>query len=146
MDQKGRAALERVHSQRGYTLPIHEVMAELDPEILRLYGDLSSYLLFHGESKALDIKTRALVLVGITTAVRGDAEGIQTNAQRALAAGATEREVLEAIMLAALPAGIPAVEEAAKAWQALKAGHPLIRVRSRPTRKKKTESAPPGTL
>lgn len=138
MDRQGRAALERVHSQRGYTLPIHEVMAELDPKILELYGDLSSYLLFDGESKALDIKTRALVLVGITTAVRGDTEGIQTNAQRALAAGASAREVLEAIMLAALPAGIPAVEEAAKAWQALQAGRPMVRVRSRGKRKKKS--------
>ena len=142
MDKKGRAALQRVRAQRGYVLPIHEVMAELDPEILRLYGDLSSYLLFDGASKALDVKTRALVLVGITTAVRGDSEGIHTNAQRALAAGASDQEVLEAIMLAALPAGIPAVEEAAKAWKQLKAGRALTRVRLRAPRKKKVTSPP----
>jgi 4-carboxymuconolactone decarboxylase len=136
MNEESRAALERVRSQRGYTLPIHEVMAELDPELLRLYGDLSSYLLFDAETKALDVKTRALVLVGITTAVRGDAEGIQVNAQRALAAGASAREVLEAMMLAALPAGIPAVEEAAKAWQALKSNRPAVRLRSQAKRRK----------
>jgi alkylhydroperoxidase/carboxymuconolactone decarboxylase family protein YurZ len=116
-------ALNRVRQQRGYVLPVHEMMAELDPELLRRYGDLSAYLLFDDDTKALDPKTRALVLVGITTAVRGDQEGIEVNVQRALAAGATEREVLEAILLAALPAGIPAVEYAARVWQDLKAGH-----------------------
>ena len=82
------------------------------------------------------------MLVGITTAVRGDSEGIHTNAQRALAAGASDQEVLEAIMLAALPAGIPAVEEAAKAWKQLKAGRALTRVRLRAPRKKKVTSPP----
>lgn len=115
-------ALDRVREQRGYVLPVHELMADLDPELLHRYGDLSAYLIFDDEVKALDPKTRALVLVGITTAVRGDREGIEVNVQRALAAGASEREVLEAILLAALPAGIPAVEYAARVWQDLKAG------------------------
>jgi len=115
-------ALDRVREQRGYVLPVHELMADLDPELLHRYGDLSAYLIFDDEVKALDPKTRALVLVGITTTVRGDREGIEVNVRRALAAGASEREVLEAILLAALPAGIPAVEYAARVWQDLKAG------------------------
>lgn len=129
-NEDAEQALERVRKQRGYVLPVHEAMAELDPEILRRYGDLSSYLLFDSETKALDRKTRALVLVGITTAVRDDREGIEVNAQRALAAGASEREVLEAMMLAALPAGIPAVEYAAKVWKDLKAGRSSTSMRS----------------
>ncbi|QQQ79476.1 carboxymuconolactone decarboxylase family protein [Saccharothrix sp. 6-C] len=105
-------ALARVKARRGYLLPVHELMAEVDPQILRKYDDLASDLLFSDQPRALDLKTRYLVLVGITTAVKGDPDGIVWSAKRAVREGATRREVLEAILLSALPGGVPTVEEA----------------------------------
>ncbi len=95
-------------------------MDQVDPEILRLYRELSAHVLFGAAPRALDLKTRYLVLVGITTAVRGDPEGIKWSSRRAIENGATEREVLEAMVLAMLPAGIPALEEAAKVWETVR--------------------------
>lgn len=105
--------LGRIRERRGFTLPVHELMNRVDPEILRRYDELAGYLLFGPEPRALDLKTRYLVLVGITTATRGDGDGIRWSARRAKECGATDDEVLEAVVLAGLPAGIPAVEEAA---------------------------------
>lgn len=104
--------LERVKARRGYLRPVHQLMAEVDPQILRKYDDLASDLLFADEPRALDLKTRYLVLVGITTAVKGDPDGIIWAAKRAIRNGASRREVLEAILLSALPGGVPTVEEA----------------------------------
>ena len=105
-------ALAQVKARRGYLLPVHELMAEVDPQILRKYDDLASDLLFSEKPRALDLKTRYLVLVGVTTAVKGDPDGIIWSAKRAMREGATRREVLEAILLSALPGGVPTVEEA----------------------------------
>lgn len=106
--------LEKVKARRGYLLPVHELMAEVDPQILRKYDDLASDLLFADEPRALDLKTRYLVLVGITTAVKGDPDGIIWAGKRAMRNGAERREVLEAILLSALPGGVPTVEEATR--------------------------------
>jgi 4-carboxymuconolactone decarboxylase len=97
-------------------------MADVDVEILRRYNQLSGYVIFGPEPRALDLKTRFLVLVGITTAVKGDREGIEWSTRRAMEHGATEAEVLEAIVLAGLPAGSPAVEFAARVWQEAREG------------------------
>lgn len=104
--------LAELKAKRGHLLPVHKLMAEVDPGILKEYIELSGDLIFADEARALDLKTRYLVLVGITTAVRGDPEGIVWSAKRAMQLGATRREVLEAIVLVALPGGVPPVEEA----------------------------------
>jgi len=114
--------LAEIRARRGFTLPVHELMAEVDPEILRRYNDLASYVIFGPDPRALDLKTRFLVMVGITTAVKGDREGVEWSARRAMDHGATRQEVLEAIVLAALPAGVPAVEAAAKAFTEMTEG------------------------
>jgi alkylhydroperoxidase/carboxymuconolactone decarboxylase family protein YurZ len=62
-------------------------------------------------------------MVGITTAVKGDREGIEWASMRAVQAGATWQEVYEAAFLAGLPAGFPAFEAAAKVFKALHEGH-----------------------
>ncbi|GAA2348906.1 carboxymuconolactone decarboxylase family protein [Dactylosporangium salmoneum] len=114
-DNDKNDVLEEIRARRGFTLPVHEMMARVDPEILRAYNSLAGNLLFGPEPRALDLKTRYLVLVGVTTAVRGDADGIKWSSAKARELGATEEEILEAVLLAGLPGGIPAVEEAALA-------------------------------
>lgn len=104
--------LKEFEARRGHLLPLHRLMADVDIEVLRKYDALSSDLLFSDADRALDRKTRYLVLVGITTAVRGDPEGIVWSARRAIELGASKQEVLEAILLVGLPGGMPCVEEA----------------------------------
>lgn len=123
MTPEGKAELDKIRAVRGYTLPLHEMLAELNPELLKRYGNLASYALFgEEEGRALDLKTRFLVLVGVTTAVKGDREGIEWAAARAVKNGATWHEVYEAAFMAALPAGIPAFEGACRVFKELQEG------------------------
>jgi 4-carboxymuconolactone decarboxylase len=120
MTPEGRKELAKIRAVRGYTLPLHETLADLNPEFLRRYGDLASFVIFGPEEgRALDLKTRFLVLVGITTAAKGDREGIEWSAMRAMQYGATWDEVREAAFLAALPCGMPAFEGACRIFREL---------------------------
>lgn len=123
MTPEGKAELDKIRDARGYTLPVHDYLAELDPEMLRRYGDLATYTLFGPqEGRPMDLKTRFLVLVGVTTAVKGDAEGVEWAAIRAMENGATWKEVYEAAFMAALPSGIPAFEASCHTFNKMKAG------------------------
>ena len=127
MTPEGQKELDKIRSVRGYTLPLHEVMADLNPEFLRRYGELASFVLFGPpEGRALDLKTRFLVLVGITTAVKGDREGIEWSSMRAMQNGATWDEVREAAFLASLPCGMPAFEKACHIFKELEEDKGLV--------------------
>jgi 4-carboxymuconolactone decarboxylase len=118
MTPEGEKELDKIRAVRGYTLPLHEVLADVHPEFLRRYGDLASYVIFgEAEGRPLDLKTRFLVLVGVTTAAKGDREGIEWSAARAMKAGATWDEVREAAFMAALPCGMPAFEAACRVFK-----------------------------
>lgn len=114
-DADRQAAFAEVRASRGYLLPLHELLGAVDPDLLRRYDAFATQLLFGEEPRHLDLKTRYLVLLGITTTAKGDREGIEWSMRRAQEHGATREECLEAISLAALPAGTPAVEFAALA-------------------------------
>lgn len=116
----GSAAEEEKRDPRE--LPLFEMLRKVDPNIQRMFEDFLNYTIFAERPLALDLKTRYLVLVGITTAVRGDREGIEWSSQLAMKHGATEREVLEAISLANLPAGTPSIEYAAAVWDEMREG------------------------
>ncbi len=127
MTPEAKAELDRIRKVRGYTLPFHEVLAEANPEFLKRYGQLASFVLFgEEEGRSLDLTTRFLVLVGITTAVKGDREGVEFAAARALHNGATWPEIYEAAFLAALPAGVPAFEGACRTFKDMQEGTPLV--------------------
>jgi 4-carboxymuconolactone decarboxylase len=127
MTPEAQAELDKIRAVRGYTLPLHEVMAEASVEFIRRYGELASFVIFGpAEGRALDLKTRFLVMVGITTAVKGDREGIEWASLRAVQNGATWQEVYEAAFLAGLPAGFPSCAAAARVFQVLQKGHGLV--------------------
>jgi hypothetical protein len=79
------------------------------------------------EGRALDLKTRYLVLIGVTTAVKGDPEGMEWSVVRALNAGATWDEVREAAFMAALPAGIPSFEKACHTFNLLEKNKGMVK-------------------
>ena len=83
----------------------YDIIAKLDPEYFEklkgLYGDGT-----FGREGALPRKTKELIMVGITCALNRP-RGVRLHSERALSLGASPREVLEVIELAAIPGGMP---------------------------------------
>jgi 4-carboxymuconolactone decarboxylase len=59
-----------------------------------------------GRKGALARKTKELVMIGITCALNRP-RGVRLHIQRALSLGASPREILEAVEVAAIPGGLP---------------------------------------
>jgi 4-carboxymuconolactone decarboxylase len=83
----------------------YEVVARLDPEYFEKLKGIYVDATF-GREGALPRKTKELIMVGITCALRA-ARGVRIHSERALKLGATPREVLEAVQVAAIPGGMP---------------------------------------
>lgn len=83
----------------------YEVIARLDPEYFEKLKGLYVDGTF-GREGALPRKTKELIMVGITCALNR-ARGVRLHSERALALGASPREVLEAMEVAAIPGGMP---------------------------------------
>jgi alkylhydroperoxidase/carboxymuconolactone decarboxylase family protein YurZ len=104
----------RTASPYGY--PFWEWVAREDPAYVAARQPLSQ--LSVGEGKALSIKYREMVIIGIL-AFRGRKEGVIAHMRRAIDHGATKRELLEAIQSAAVPGGGPCFSTGAQALMEL---------------------------
>jgi len=83
----------------------YEIIAELDPEYFAKLKGIYVDATF-GREGALARKTKELIMVGITCALLRP-RGVRVHTERALSLGATPREVLEAMEVAAIPGGMP---------------------------------------
>ncbi|PKN61431.1 MAG: 4-carboxymuconolactone decarboxylase [Deltaproteobacteria bacterium HGW-Deltaproteobacteria-15] len=83
----------------------YESVAKLDPEYFEKLKGLYVDGTF-GREGALTRKTKELIMVGITCALRVQ-RGIRIHSERALTLGATPQEVMEAMEVAAIPGGMP---------------------------------------
>jgi 4-carboxymuconolactone decarboxylase len=101
----------------GSTNKAYEVVARLDPEYAEhlkgLYVDAT-----FARQGALPRKTKELIMVGITCALHRP-RGVRLHTERALKLGATPREVLEAVEVAAIPGGMPGLWLGAETLQAI---------------------------
>jgi alkylhydroperoxidase/carboxymuconolactone decarboxylase family protein YurZ len=88
-----------------YGYPYWEWVAREDPEYAKARIPLSE--LSVGEGKALSIKYREMVIIGILAFRGSSSDGILAHMRRAIQHGATKRELLEAIQSAAVPGGGP---------------------------------------
>ena len=103
-----------------YGYPFWEWVAREDPEYVAARKPMNE--LTFGEGKALTIKYREMVIIGIL-AFRGLKEGVIAHMKRAIDHGATKRELLEAIQSAGVPGGGPTFATGAEALMELdKAG------------------------
>lgn len=104
--------LDDVRAERGYTLSYHEIFARTEPAFLRRYAEL--YRSFTLDERYLSARERELVWVGILVA---DSEAVGTlHLERALTAGITEAEIGDAVGVAAVAYGWPAMSFVAGAW------------------------------
>ena len=103
MSHNGKEAFKE--ASLGTKNAAYDVIADLDPDyfeqLTRLYVDGT-----FGRDGALPRKTKELIMVGITCALRLE-RGVRIHSERALTSGASPREVLEAMEVAAIPGGMP---------------------------------------
>jgi alkylhydroperoxidase/carboxymuconolactone decarboxylase family protein YurZ len=108
-----RSILDEVRTERGYTLSYHEIFARTEPVFLQRYADL--YRAFTLDDRFLSPRVRELVWVGVLVA---DNEAVGTlHLERALEAGITEAEIGDAVAVAAVAHGWPAMRFVADTWQ-----------------------------
>jgi len=83
----------------------YNIIAKLDPEYFEKLKGIYVDATF-GREGALPRKTKELIMVGITCALNRP-RGVKLHSERAPTLGASPREVLEAIEVAAIPGGMP---------------------------------------
>ena len=83
----------------------YNILAKLDPEYFEKLKGIYVDGTF-GREGALPRKTKELIMVGITCALNRP-RGVKLHSERALTLGASPREVLEAVEVAAIPGGMP---------------------------------------
>src|ERR687895_2737641 len=103
MGEDAKQAFEK--TSLGAQNRAYDLIAEMDPEyfdkLKGIYVDAT-----FGRDGTLPRKTKELIMVGITCAMRAP-RGVRIHSERALTLGATPREVLEAMEVAAIPGGMP---------------------------------------
>jgi alkylhydroperoxidase/carboxymuconolactone decarboxylase family protein YurZ len=118
--------LARIRARRGFVAHFHQLMVDIDPKIAESYEQVSGLVLRREGNNPLDDKTQSLVALGVATAVGNDREGVEQFINRATRAGASDREIMAAIMVAAFIAGMPKVEYAASIFYEMKEGKRTI--------------------
>jgi len=83
----------------------YSIIAKLDPEYFAKLKGLYVDGTF-GREGALPRRTKELIMVGICCALNRP-RGVRLHSERALTSGASPREVLEAVEVAAIPGGMP---------------------------------------
>ena len=94
MEERGRQLIEQMEKERGFARPWRTMLAQRDPEYMELYHNLAMHA-FH-KRKALPLKFKEIIAVCMD-AVTFYEEGLRIHIRNALAAGATEDEILEAL-------------------------------------------------
>jgi 4-carboxymuconolactone decarboxylase len=103
MSEKTKEAFKKVGL--GAENSAYDVIAKLDPEYFEKLKGLYVDGTF-GREGALPRKTKELIMIGITCALNRP-RGVRLHSERALTLGASPREVLEAMEVAAIPGGMP---------------------------------------
>lgn len=113
-------ALESVREGRGYTLPLHEVLASEDPEVLAAYEEMMRSLYL--SERRLDGRTKELVYVAVLVALGAAEEHVRAHMEKAQREGATPEDVLEALELLIPAAGVARASVGLEIWR-LTFGH-----------------------
>ena len=103
MKEEAREAFKK--DSLGAENSAYEVIAKLDPEYFEKLKGLYIDGTF-GREGALPRRTKELIMVGICCALLRP-RGIRVHSERALKLGASPKEVLEAMEVAAIPGGMP---------------------------------------
>src|SRR5215471_7717771 len=92
----------------GVTSPGHLATMELDPEYFLALKNYYSTWTISRKDTAISRTVKEFVITGILL-TQGKVDGARVHIRRALLAGATPREMFQAITVAAIPGGVPVV-------------------------------------
>jgi alkylhydroperoxidase/carboxymuconolactone decarboxylase family protein YurZ len=101
LDDRARALADRMYEPRGYIHEWHLYLAQRAPEVLDLWEQLTRT---QNRVSQLPPKYRECVYVGVL-ASRGEHEVAKNHMHKALDLGATEHELLDAVLAAFNPTG-----------------------------------------
>jgi 4-carboxymuconolactone decarboxylase len=100
---------------RGYSLPLHEVLARYDPEVLAGYEQMMRALYL--SERRLDAKTKELVYVAVLVAIDAAEDHIRAHMEKAIREGGTKEDVLEAVELVVPAAGVARANAGFDIWR-----------------------------
>ena len=103
MAQASKDAFEK--TALGAQNKAYDIIAKLDPEYFEKLKGIYVDGTF-GRDGALPRRTKELIMVGLCCALNRP-RGVKLHSERALTLGASPREVLEAVEVAAIPGGMP---------------------------------------
>jgi alkylhydroperoxidase/carboxymuconolactone decarboxylase family protein YurZ len=92
----------------GVTHPGHEAVMALDPEYFAALKNYYSTWTISRKDAAIPRSVMEFVITGILL-TQGKMHGARVHVRRALLAGATPRELFQAIAVAGIPGGVPVV-------------------------------------
>lgn len=113
-DRDPKDMLDAVHESRGYTLPLHSVLAREDPGVLAAYDEMMRAIYL--KDRRLDGKTKELVYIAVLVAVGAAEEHIRAHMEKAQREGASPEDVLETLELIMPAAGVPRASVAFDIW------------------------------
>lgn len=90
--------LEEMKKKRGYTLPMHQLLAEYDLEFLKKYNTLFEGVMDEATTP-LPRKVKEFVYIGVCIALNSAPNVVAGHIKRAYEAGATTEEILNVIQL-----------------------------------------------
>ena len=93
--EQAQERLNDLFQRRGYVVGFHKLMVQADPEWIERYDALIGHTYL--DERELDRKTKELCQVVVLSALRSDTDHIAAHVRQAIAHGATEQEVLEAL-------------------------------------------------
>jgi alkylhydroperoxidase/carboxymuconolactone decarboxylase family protein YurZ len=92
----------------GVTHPGHEAVMALDPEYFAALKNYYSTWTISRKDAAIPRSVMEFIITGILLA-QGKMHGARVHVRRALLAGATPRELFQAIAVAGIPGGVPVI-------------------------------------
>lgn len=99
------------------------VIDTCDPEVGAAIGRLREVI--DHRSRGLDDRTREIVKTVILVCIRATDERVEAQMRRALAAGASAQDILEAIEVIITPAGLPVFDAGLAVWARVTGAKPL---------------------
>ena len=115
-DETRDQMLQRISENRGYSLEMHRIMAEVDMDWVSAYNQFIDAT--YTGPRLLDRKTKELLQVAVEAALKADVDQIQAHIRVAIQEGASPMEVLEAMQCVIMPMGALAYRRGLQAWSA----------------------------
>ncbi len=113
--KRGEEILDAARRARGYSLPLHSVLAREDTDVLAAYEEMMNALYLKG--RRLDGKTKELIYIGVLVALGAAEAHVRAHMERAQREGATPEEILETIELLIPAAGVARASVGLETWR-----------------------------